>query len=47
MLVSITPDQIDFMDPLRGRVKMTRKDFLKWVDFEPFFMSVQKAGVTR
>jgi hypothetical protein len=44
VLVSITPDQIDFMDPLRGRVKMSRKDFLKWVEFEPFFMSVQKAG---
>ncbi len=47
VLVSITPEEIDFMDPLRGRVKMTRKDFLKWVDFEPFFMSVQKLEPAR
>ena len=47
VLVSNTPEEIDFMDPLRGRVKMTRKDFLKWVDFEPFFMSVQKAEPAR
>jgi hypothetical protein len=47
VLLSITADEIDFMDPLRGRVKMTRKDFLRWTEFEPFFVSVRHEGFHR
>lgn len=42
VLLSITPDEIDFMDPLRGRARMSRADFLRWIEFQPLFLSVRK-----
>ena len=41
-VLEITDDQIHFIDPLRGRVRMTLEDFHRWIAFEPFFMSVQR-----
>ncbi|MCW1921532.1 cysteine peptidase family C39 domain-containing protein [Luteolibacter arcticus] len=41
-VLKITAEEIHFIDPLRGRVRMSLADFRKWVEFEPFFMSVQR-----
>ncbi|RYD64254.1 MAG: hypothetical protein EOP83_10230 [Verrucomicrobiaceae bacterium] len=41
-VLEIDNDQIHYIDPLRGSFKTPVKDFLKWIEFEPFFMSVHK-----
>ena len=41
-LLEITGDEIIFVDPLRGRDRMSIGHFLKWYQLEPFFMSIQR-----
>lgn len=45
-LLEITDDEIHFIDPLSGRARMTPADFHKWIEFEPFFMSIRPASST-
>jgi hypothetical protein len=40
-LLEITNEEIHMIDSLRGRLRMSPADFRKWVQYEPFFMSVQ------
>lgn len=41
-LLEITGDEIIFVDPLRGKDRMSIGRFLKWYRLEPFFMSIQR-----
>jgi hypothetical protein len=40
-MLEITDEEIHLIDSLRGRLRMPLSDFRKWVEFEPFFMSIQ------
>jgi hypothetical protein len=43
-VLEIENGEIHFIDPRGGRFRTSVKDFLRWVEFEPFFMSVQPAS---
>lgn len=40
-ILEISDSEIRFADPLRGMVTMTIHDFNKWMEVEPFFMSIK------
>ena len=40
-VLEIENGEIHYIDPRGGRFRTPVKDFLRWVEFEPFFMSVQ------
>ncbi|WP_367872293.1 cysteine peptidase family C39 domain-containing protein [Luteolibacter sp. Populi] len=41
-VLEMTPDEIVYVDPLRGKERMTIQRFLEWRNIEPFFMSIQR-----
>lgn len=41
-VLEITGEEIVFIDPLRGKDRMSLTKFLKWHQLEPFFMSIQR-----
>ena len=41
-VLEMTPEEIVFVDPLRGRDRMSIERFLRWTMIHPFFMSIQK-----
>ncbi|MCW1883406.1 cysteine peptidase family C39 domain-containing protein [Luteolibacter flavescens] len=43
-VLEITDEEIHYIDPLRGRVRIPLDEFEEWVEMEPFFMSVQRGG---
>ena len=41
-VLELTPQEIVFVDPLRGKDRMSVEKFLQWHMIHPFFMSIQK-----
>jgi hypothetical protein len=41
-VLELTPEEIVFVDPLRGKDRMRIERFLQWHMIHPFFMSIQK-----
>jgi len=40
-VLELTPDEIVFVDPLRGKDRMSVERFVQWHAIQPFFMSIQ------